>query len=334
VETLWSASWDGGGGPTRRAYRRGVSELRILVVGAGATGGYFGGRLLQAGRDVTFLVRPGRAKLLRERGLRIVGLGEETVLEPPLAETGNVTGNETGTFDLVLLAVKATGLAAAIDDFAPAVGPGTLVLPFLNGLAHLDALDARFGRTAVLGGVAKVMTTIDDDGAIRRLAPLQSLVYGARTEPAPGNLQDVGAALAGAGFPVAATERITEAMWAKWVFIAAIGGVNSLLRGTIGDVVAVPGGAEFAEAVVAEAAAVAGAAGFPVPAADLAATRRTVTDPATGGSSLYRDLLGGHPVEVEQIFGDLTARARELGVAVPLLDLVTLQLRVHQHRAG
>ncbi|MEU0792938.1 2-dehydropantoate 2-reductase [Amycolatopsis sp. NPDC005961] len=307
-----------------------MSDLKILVVGAGATGGYFGGRLLQAGRDVTFLVRPGRAKLLRDRGLRITGLGEDTVLEPALVETGSLDG----TYDLVLLAVKATGLTSAIDDFAPAVGPGTLILPFLNGLAHLDALDARFGEDAVLGGVAKVQTTIDDDGAIRRLGPLQSLDYGARTEPAPERLADVDDALKNAGFAAALDERITESMWAKWVFIAAIGAVNSLMRGTIGDVVAVPGGTELAEAVVAEAAAVAAAAGYPVPEAGLAVTRRAVTDPGTGGSSLYRDLLGGHSVEGDQIFGDLTARARELGVAVPLLDLVTLQLRVHQHRIG
>ena len=306
-----------------------MSDLKILVVGAGATGGYFGGRLLQAGRDVTFLVRPARAKLLRERGLRIVGLGEDTVLDPPLVETGSLDG----TYDLVLLAVKASGLASAIDDFAPAVGPGTLILPFLNGLAHIDVLDKRFGSDAVLGGVAKVQTTIDDDGAIRRLGPLQSLAYGARAE-APGNLAAVDDALKNAGFTAALDARITESMWAKWVFIAAIGAVNSLMRGTIGEVVAVPGGADFAEAVVAEAAAVAAAAGYPVPAADLAATRKTVTDPAMGGSSLYRDLLAGHPVEGEQIFGDLTARARELGVATPLLDLVTLQLRVHQHRIG
>lgn len=307
-----------------------MSDLKILVVGAGATGGYFGGRLLQAGRDVTFLVRPGRAKLLRDRGLRITGLGEETVLAPPLVETGALDR----TYDLVLVAVKATGLASAIDDFAPAVGPGTLILPFLNGLAHIDALDARFGEDAVLGGVAKVQTTIDDDGAIRRLGPLQSLAYGARAEPAPAKLRDVDEAIKNAGFGATLDERITESMWAKWVFIAAIGAVNSLMRATIGEVVAVPGGTAFAEAVVAEAAAVAEAAGYPVPAAELAATRTTVTDPAMGGSSLYRDLLGGHPVEGDQIFGDLTARARELGVAVPILDLVTLQLRVHQNRIG
>jgi 2-dehydropantoate 2-reductase len=307
-----------------------VSDLKILVVGAGATGGYFGGRLLQAGRDVTFLVRPRRAKLLRDRGLRITGLGEDTVLEPPLVETGTLDR----TYDLVLLAVKATGLSSAIDDFAPAVGPSTLIVPFLNGLAHIDVLDARFGKDAVLGGVAKVQTTLDDDGAIRRLGPLQSLAYGARTEPAPEKLPDVDEALENAGFGAALDERITESMWAKWVFIAAIGAVNSLMRATIGDVVAVPGGTEFAEAVVAEAAAVAEATGYPVPAADLAATRKTVTDPGMGGSSLFRDLLGGHPVEGQQIFGDLTARARELGITTPLLDLVTLQLRVHQHRIG
>ncbi|MDT7798903.1 MAG: 2-dehydropantoate 2-reductase [Actinomycetota bacterium] len=337
--TLWpiggkpgapTSGWDTGRPPEAGRTVAGVSDLRILVVGAGATGGYFGGRLLQAGRDVTFLVRPGRAKLLRARGLRIVGLGEETVLDPPIVETGALDE----TYDLVLLAVKATALNGALDDFAPAVGPETLILPFLNGLAHIAALAARFGEAAVLGGVAKVVTTVDDDGDIRRLGPLQNLTYGARAEPAPPRLSDVDAALTGAGFPAARDDAITGAMWAKWVFIASIGGVNSLMRGTTGDVAAVPGGAAFAEAVVAEAAAVAEAAGYPVPAADLEATRRTVTDPGTGGSSLYRDLLGGHPVEGDQIFGDLTARARELGVSVPLLDLVTLQLRVHNHRAG
>jgi 2-dehydropantoate 2-reductase len=330
--TLWPppSGWDADGRCAAGRSVARVSDSRILVVGAGATGGYFGGWLLQAGRDVTFLVRPGRAAQLRARGLRIVGLGEETVLEPPLVEAGALAG----AYDLVLVAVKATALTGAIDDFAPAVGPETLVLPFLNGLAHLDVLAARFGEAAVLGGVVKVVTTIDDDGDVRRLAPWQDLAYGARTAPAPPRLADVDAVLAGAGFPARRDDAITRAMWAKWVFIAAIGAVNSLLRATIGEVVAVPGGAEVAEAIVAEAAAVAEAAGYPVPAGDLAATRRTVTDPGTGGSSLYRDLLAGHPVEGDQIFGDLTRRARELGVAVPLLDLVTLQLRVHNHRVA
>lgn len=141
--------------------------MRILVVGAGATGGYFGALLARAGQDVTFLVRPARAEALRERGLRIVGRDEAWVLTPRLV-TADVLD---GPYDLVLLSVKSTGLDGAIEDIAPAVGPDTVVVPLLNGLAHMDALNARFGSASVLGGVAKVVTTLDDAGDIRRLAP-------------------------------------------------------------------------------------------------------------------------------------------------------------------
>lgn len=307
-----------------------MSDFRILVVGAGATGGYFGGRLLQAGRDVTFLVRPARAKLLRERGLRIVGLGEETVLEPALVETGE----PTGPYDLVLFAVKATAVPAAIEDLAPAVGPGTLIMPFLNGMKHLDDLAARFGAPAVLGGVAKVQTTVDGAGDIRRLGELQELRYGALdAAQTPERLAVVDSALGGAGYPAGIATDILGEMWAKWVMIAAMGGVTCLMRGTIGDVEAVPGGRGFAEAVLAEAASVAAAAGHPVEPDELTGFRAMVTAAGSPAApSLYRDLVGGHPLEVEQLLGDFVARAAGFGVAVPKLDLATLQLRVHQAR--
>jgi 2-dehydropantoate 2-reductase len=312
--------------------------MRILIVGAGATGGYFGGRLLQAGRDVTFLVRPGRARRLRERGLRIVGLGERTTLTPRLTLTGEITS----PFDLVLLSVKATGLRGAMEDLAPAVGPDTLILPVLNGMRHLDDLVERFGDRAVLGGVAKVATTVDADGDIVRLSELRSLTYGARDAsapkapadtPVPKPLADVHRALGGAGFDATLSGDIIGGMWAKWVFIAATGAVTCLMRGTVGEVAAAPRGIEFAEAVVAECAAVAAADGHAVPEKELENIRGTVTaqdSPFT--SSLYRDLVSGHGTEGEHIFGDLVSRARRLGVAVPLLDLVTLHLRVYQGR--
>ncbi|WP_329062601.1 ketopantoate reductase family protein [Amycolatopsis sp. NBC_01480] len=308
-----------------------TSRMRILVVGAGATGGFFGGRLAQAGRDVTFLVRPGRARLIEERGLRITGLGENTVLSPKLVRTGEVTG----PYDLVLFTVKAAGLAAAIEDVAPAVGPGTLILPVLNGLRHIDELVARFGEERVLGGVAIVMTTVDGDGDIRRLFDLQSLTYGARAEPAPAALAQVHAELSGAGFDTTLSDAILADMWGKWVFIASLGAVTSLMRGNVGEVADQPGGIEFAEAVVAECAAVAEAAGYPVPAASLANTRAAVTEPGSPRApSLYRDLSSGLDVEGEQIFGDLVDRAHKLGVAVPLLELVRLNLRVYRARRG
>ncbi|GAA0389908.1 2-dehydropantoate 2-reductase [Acrocarpospora corrugata] len=302
--------------------------MRTLVVGAGATGGYFGGRLVQAGRDVTFLVRSGRARVLRERGLRIVGLGETTTLNPRTILTGEITS----PFDLILLSVKATGLRGAMEALAPAVGPRTLILPVLNGLRHIDDLAERFGERAVLGGVAKLSTTVDADGYFVRLADLQGLTYGARTAPTP-ELAEAHRALSGAGFDSRLSDDILGEMWVKWVFIAATGAVTCLMRGTVGEVASVPGGVEFAEAVVAECAAIADAAGHAVPKEEFENTRDTVTAPGSAfSSSLYRDLVSGQAVEAEHIFGDLVLRARRLGVEVPLMDLVTLHLRVYQGR--
>ncbi|WP_028921145.1 ketopantoate reductase family protein [Pseudonocardia acaciae] len=302
--------------------------MRILVVGAGATGGFFGGRLAQAGRDVTFLVRPGRAAVLRERGLRIVGLGENTVLEPRLLLADQIDG----PYDVILLGVKAAGLENAIADLAPAVGPDSRIVPMLNGMRHVDVLSERFGASA-LGAVAKVMSTVDSNGDIARLGELRSLSYGSLDGRPDPRLDEVHDALTGAGFDTAVSSDIVGDMWSKWAFIASVGAVTCLMRGTVGEVNAAPGGTEFAEAVVAECAAVTAAAGHPVPDADLKAISATVTaEGSPHTSSAYRDLAGGHPVEVEQIFGDLVARARRLGVPTPLLDLTTLHLRVHQGR--
>ena len=304
--------------------------MKILVVGAGATGGYFGALLARSGQDVTFLVRPARAAALRERGLRVVGRDEEWVLTPRL-----VTADElTGPYDLVLLSVKSTGLDRAVEDIAPAVGPDTAVVPLLNGLAHIDVLNARFGASAVLGGVAKVVTTLDDSGDIRRLAPLAHLAFGEQDGTASARVERIRAVFDASGIDAPVPDQVITAMWHKWVFITTFGAVTSLMRGTVGDVYDTPGGPTLGPAVLDEAAAVAAAAGHPVPEAERAATLAVVS--ASGSPmvpSLYRDLTAGHPTEVEHLFGDLTDRARTLGVATPLLDLATLHLRVHQRRA-
>lgn len=303
--------------------------MKILVVGAGATGGYFGALLARSGQDVTFLVRPRRAAVLRERGLRLAGRGEEWSFAPRL-----VTADELTTpYDLVLLSVKSTALEQAMEDVAPAVGPDTAIVPLLNGLAHIDALNARFGAARVLGGVAKVVTTLDDDGDIVRLAPLAHLTIGEQDGVPTARVEKVRSVLAEAGIDVLVPEDVLTSMWHKWVFITTFGAVTSLMRGTVGEVNAVPGGVELGPAVLAEAAAVAGAAGHPVPEPERAATLGIVS--ATGSPmvpSLYRDLVAGRPTEVEHLFGDLVARARALSVPTPLLDLATLHLRVHQAR--
>ncbi|MBT2507784.1 2-dehydropantoate 2-reductase [Streptomyces sp. ISL-98] len=304
--------------------------MRILVVGAGATGGFFGARLVRAGADVTFLVRPHRATALRDRGLRITGLAEEEVIAPELVTAAELSDRP---YDLVLLSVKATAFKQAIDDAAPAIGPQSAIVPMLNGMAHLDELNARFGAGPVLGGVAKVVTTLNSDGDIVRLAPLAGLTIGEQDGRPSPRVDRIRALLADAGIDAGVSADIVAAMWHKWVFITTVGALTCLMRGTVGDVNAVPGGSRLGPAILAEAAAVAAAAGFPVPADELAATTATVTQPLSSfAPSMYRDVVDGRAAEVEHVFGDLVTRARALSVDTPLLDLATLHLRVHQHR--
>src|SRR5947207_10270196 len=151
--------------------------MRILVVGAGAIGGYFGGRLLQAGRDVTFLVRPKRAAELARDGLVIKSPnGDVTLKNPPAVQADKL--NEK--FDVVLLSCKAFDLDDAIKSFAPAVGPNTSIIPLLNGMSHLEVLDRKFGRERVLGGLRAIAVTLNDSREVQQLAPMQSLGFGER----------------------------------------------------------------------------------------------------------------------------------------------------------
>ena len=306
--------------------------MTILVVGAGATGGYFGARLAQAGRDVTFLVRPHRAGQLRERGLRIVGPGAGPgagqVVRPDLVMAGELTGPA----DVVLLSVKASALDQAIADFAPAVGPQTMVVPFLNGLAHLAVLNKRFGESAVLGGVIVIATQLNSEGDIVQLSPPASLVIGTQDGIRATRLQAVFEQLSGAGFDASISDEIIARMWQKWVFVATIGALTCLMRGTVGEIVAVPGGRDLGPAMLAEATAVAAAAGYPIPADAIESTTRMITQPGSPvNSSLSRDVAEGRPAEVEQVLADLARRGAGHGVKTPLFDLATMQLRIYNN---
>src|SRR5437660_8629368 len=150
--------------------------MRILIVGAGAVGGYFGSRLAQAGRDVTFLVRPARAKQRRQDGLRIISPHGDAVITPKVIAAAEIEA----PYDLVFLSVKAYALEAAMNDFAPAVGPRTMIFPVLNGMRHIDLLTNRFGERAAIGGVSFVAADLDDQARIVQLAAFQHLVYGDR----------------------------------------------------------------------------------------------------------------------------------------------------------
>jgi ketopantoate reductase len=164
--------------------------MRILVVGAGATGGYFGGRLAQAGRDVTFLVRPGRAARLAERGLRIKSPDGEIELRP------RTITEVDGHYDLVLVAVKSYSLETALTALTPAVGPRTVVIPLLNGIRHIESLIRRFGADRAWGGVCMIHATLDENGDVHRMSGLHRLSFGPLSDASPGGVL-AGGVLAG-----------------------------------------------------------------------------------------------------------------------------------------
>jgi 2-dehydropantoate 2-reductase len=301
--------------------------MRILIVGAGAVGGYFGGRLAQAGRDVTFLVRPSRAKQLAQDGLRIISPHGNTVVTPKL-----ITAEEIDTpYDLIFLSVKAYALKAAMNDFAAAVGPETMIFPVLNGMRHVDLLTKRFGEHAVIGGVCLVATEMDDEGRIVQLADFQQLVYGERNGAMTPRLQTLHATLQGAGFDARLSTDIMRAMLEKWVQLASLGAITCLMRGTIGQIVAAPGGADLSLKVLDESAAVATACGYKPSEKVLARHAAAMTEPGSQlTSSMYRDLRKGAPVEADHILGDLIERGDAHGVATPLLKAAFVSLRVYQ----
>jgi 2-dehydropantoate 2-reductase len=301
--------------------------MRILVVGAGSVGGYFGGRLAQAGRDVTFLVRPLRAQQLARDGLRIVSPHGDVVLTPKLLSAEQLTQ----PYDVVFLSVKAYALDAAMNDFAAAVGAETMILPVLNGMRHVDLLTQKFGAAAVIGGVCLVVTELDAEGRIVQMADLQQLSYGELDGKTPPRIRSLDATLQGAGFDAHLSADILQAMWEKWVQLASLGAANCLLRGSIGDIAAAPGGADLALEVLEECSAVARACGHR-PSADFL-SRISASMTALGStltSSMYRDMRKGAPVEVDQILGDLLERGAARGVATPLLKAAFVNLRIYQ----
>jgi 2-dehydropantoate 2-reductase len=306
--------------------------MRILMIGAGAVSGYFGARLVQQGRDVKFLVRERRAEQLRQKGLCIAGALGEFRVEPQLVTARELAATPV-PFDLILLGVKAYSLAEAMEDFAPAVGSQTSILPLLNGMAHLDALAARFGGGAVLGGLTRVVAYLEADGRIVLIDRYQDLVFGELDGQSTPRIARVDATLKDCGFDAVLSTNIVSAMWLKWVLLSSMGAVTLLARGNVGEINRAWGGRDLALAIVREAGAIAQACGHGLAVEDMISieARLTRTD-STLVSSLYRDLSGGGLVEADQIFGDLLRRGAEHGVKTPLLGAAYTLTKVYEAR--
>src|ERR1700683_942762 len=226
--------------------------MRILVVGAGAIGGYFGGRMLAAGRDVTFLVRPKRAAELANAGLVIKSPnGDVTLKNPPTVQADKL--NEK--FDAILLSCKAFDLDDAIRSFAPAVGAQTAIIPLLNGMRHLDVLDSKFGHEHVLGGLCAIAVTLNEHREVVQLTPMQSLNFGERDGNMSDRVRAIAEMMASGQFGSVASEHVVQEMWEKWVLLASLAASTSLMRTSLGNILAAPGGRDFVLGVLDECSA-------------------------------------------------------------------------------
>ena len=303
--------------------------MRILVVGAGAMGGYFGGRLLEAGRDVTFLVRPRRAAQLAKTGLVIRSqFGDATLPAPP------TIGAETlrEPFDLILLSCKAYDLEPAADSFAPAVGANTAILPVLNGMRHIDYLVERFGGAAVLGGQCVISTTLDAEGRILHLNDTHLLSFGERDNSESARAKKIAAAFSGAKFDSRLSEAVLHEMWEKWAFIATAAAVNCLLRANIGDIIAA-GGKELTLALLHECDGIAAARGFPTGDAVMKRSVGILTTPGSGfAASMLRDVERGAPIEADHVVGDMVRRGEALKRDIPMLRIAYTHLKAYEAR--
>lgn len=306
--------------------------MKIAILGAGALGGYFGGRLLQAGRDVRFLVRPARARLLAEQGLVIHSpCGDAKIDDPPIMTAAELQ-QAPQAFDLILLSCKAYDLDDAMDNIAPAVGQNTLIVPMLNGMRHIDVLSERFGKEKVLGGLCLISAALGENGAIHHFQNMHDLVFGALDESQADAAQAVAQALDGANFRAVNARDIHQRMWEKWVFITSLASLTTLFRASVGDIVAA-GGTTISEAVYDECASIAAHYGHaPRPAAVEAGKRFLTTPGSTITASMYKDMRNGTHTEAEHIIGDMLTRRKMAGdiAPTPLLEAAILNLRIFE----
>lgn len=301
--------------------------MRTLVIGAGALGGFFGGYLARAGQDVTFMVRARRAEQLARTGLSVVSPHGDFTVPARTVEAGRVQGS----FDFILVGVKSYSLDQAMEEFAPAVGAKSVILPILNGLKHLDRLTARFGPERVLGGMANISAGLDADGRVVQLIPNHELAFGETAGGLSERMRELESLLKNSGLNGRASAAIMHDMWEKFVQLSTVAGMTCLMRASFGTILNAPDGRETIFRLFDECCAVATAAGFrPRPAFIEFDTTLFTTPNSPLKASMLRDIERGSTTEGEHILGDMVNRARSFGIAAPILNLARTHVAAYE----
>ena len=302
--------------------------MRVLVLGAGALGGYFGGKLQKSGVDVSFLVRPRRAAQLAEQGLVLKAQDGEIRLPARTVMAGQVEG----PYDVVLLCCKAYDLDGAIEAVAPAVGPGTAVLPFLNGIRHLSALSDRLGSAAVVGGVTAVNAVLEPGGdVVQSPVKIDMTALGELDGARSARCTAIQRAFTAAGVPIALRDDILAFMWAKFFLFAAIATLATLTQARAGAIARSAAGPTLVAAVLEECGRVVAAEGYPAPRAVAEIVRGLYAQrDSRYGPSILVDMQAGRTTEGEHTIGDLVERAARHSVPAPLLTAALCALQAYE----
>jgi 2-dehydropantoate 2-reductase len=303
--------------------------MKVVSLGAGAIGGYFGGRLVEGGCDLTFLVREGRKAVLQTNGLRIES-GFGNFSSPVKA----VTREEiTAPADLLLLTCKAYDLPSAIEAIRPAVGPQTAILPLLNGLSHIDDLNRAFGAACVLGGSAKIAVTMLPNGTIKHLNDWRFVNFGEQDGTMSERLGAVKALFDRTSVVATAVPNIIAGMWEKLVQLATVAGATSVMRANIGEIARTDEGSALMVELFETNAEIARRAGFPPSAGFLDDYRATLNDRKSASTaSMLRDMEGKSQIEADHIIGYLLRKARDYGVDDSLLRVIYVNLKAYEQR--
>jgi 2-dehydropantoate 2-reductase len=302
--------------------------MKLLVLGAGGIGGYFGGRLAQAGVDTTFLVRPGRRAQIEANGLVIESpLGNARIAAKTVVAEGLAPG-----YDLVLFTCKAYDLESAMDAIAPAMAGECAVLPLLNGLAHLDRLDERFGAAKVMGGTCQINVGLAPDGTVKHMEPLNRILFGERDRSRSARAQAFADALAKTTIDWTWSEDILQDMWEKVAFLAALAATTCLFRGNVGEIMATPEGKAIAERCFRANVAIAKAEGHDPSERIIKWAAERLTKPGPQSASMLRDMEAGKPVEADHIVGHMLSLARRHGIDDTVLAMALTHLKTYEAR--
>lgn len=303
--------------------------MRILVVGAGAVGGYFGGRLLEKGVDVTFLVREGRKKQLDEKGLIIESVHGNVNLTPKTI----IAGEEAGSFDVILLSTKAYHFDGAIESIRQYVGKYSVILPLLNGVLHINKLVEEFGENRVLGGLCFIETTLDQEGKVIQSSPKHDIVFGELSGEKSERIGRIEAAFSGTKTGYRLSGNINQDLWQKYLFISTLSGITTLMRAPIGPIREVASGRATITQLLKEIVSVMKRINAPL-ADDIEMIQLNQIDGLgfSMKSSMQRDMEKLLPVEVDHLHGYLLDIARKEEISVPVLEAIYANLKIYEQQ--